>query len=329
MPARGGRHTLLDSVKVVSVLSGSTSAGDSGFFGRLKSRLNRGRAWLSGDLARLFADGIDDETLEALETELLLADVGVEATRSLIDAVERSASNGRDGVEVLRTTIVELLDPLALPLTVPNGATPFVILAVGVNGTGKTTTVGKLAHRFAAEGRSVVIAAADTYRAAAVEQLAEWGRRAGATVVSQADGADPAAVVHDALTAARARGADVLIADTAGRLHTDAGLMDQLAKIRRVIARFDPDAPHETLLVLDASQGQNALVQADRFNAALGVTGLAITKLDGTARGGIVIAIARKLGLPIRFVGIGEAIEDFAVFNAREFADALIGDGAA
>ena len=311
------------------MLSGSTSEGDSGFFGRLKSRVNRGRAWLSGDLAGLFADGIDDATLEALETKLLLADVGVDATRSLIDAVERSGRNGADGVEVLRTTIVELLDPLARPLAVLNGAKPFVILAVGVNGTGKTTTVGKLAHRFAAEGRSVVIAAADTYRAAAVEQLAEWGRRAGATLVSQADGADPAAVVHDALTAARARGADVLIADTAGRLHTNAGLMDQLAKIRRVIARFDAEAPHEILLVLDASQGQNALVQADRFNAALGITGLAITKLDGTARGGIVIAIARKLGLPIRFVGIGEAIEDFAVFNAREFADALIGDGAA
>ena len=308
------------------MLSGSTSEGDSGFVGKLKSRLNRGRAWLSRDLAELFADGIDDATLEALETKLLLADVGVDATRSLIDAVERSARNGADGVEVLRSTIVELLDPLARPLAVPDGATPFVILAVGVNGTGKTTTVGKLAHRFAAEGRSVVIAAADTYRAAAVEQLAEWGRRAGATLVSQADGADPAAVVHDALTAARARDADVLIADTAGRLHTDAGLMDQLAKIRRVIARFDADAPHETLLVLDASQGQNALVQADRFNVALGITGLAITKLDGTAKGGIVIAIARKLGLPIRFVGIGEAIEDFAVFNAREFADALIGD---
>lgn len=309
--------------------SGSISPDDSGFFGRLKSRLNRGRAWLSGDLSRLFANGIDDEVLEALETELLLADVGVEATRSLIDAVERSAGNGAGGVEVLRTTIIELLDPLALPLTVPNGAKPFVILTVGVNGTGKTTTVGKLAHRFAAEGRSVVIAAADTFRAAAVEQLAEWGRRAGATVVSQADRADPAAVVHDALTAARARGADIVIADTAGRLHTDAGLMDQLAKIRRVAAHFDPDAPHETLLVIDASQGQNALVQADRFNASLGVTGLAITKLDGTAKGGIVIAIARKLGLPIRFVGIGEAIEDFAAFNACEFADALIGDGAA
>ena len=309
------------------MVSGSISPDDSGFLRKLRSRLNRGKAWLSGDLPTLFAGTIDAETLEALETELLLADVGVEATRSLIDAVERSARNGRDGVEVLRTTIVELLDPLALPLVVPNGAKPFVILAVGVNGTGKTTTVGKLAHRFAAEGRSVVIAAADTFRAAAVEQLAEWGRRAGATVVSQADRADPAAVVHDALTAARARSADVVIADTAGRLHTDTGLMDELAKIRRVIGRFDPDAPHETLLVLDASQGQNALVQAERFNARLGVTGLAITKLDGTAKGGIVLAIARKLGLPIRYVAVGESIEDFAVFSACEFADALMGDG--
>lgn len=316
-------------VNVVLVVSGSMSPDDSGFFGRLKSRINRGRAWLSGDLPTLFSGAIDDDTLEALETELVLADVGVEATRSLIDAVEHSARNGSDGVEALRTTIVDLLDPLAQPLAIPTGARPFVILAVGVNGTGKTTTVGKLAHRFAAEGRSVVIAAADTFRAAAVEQLAEWGRRAGATVVSQADRADPAAVVHDALTAAGARHADIVIADTAGRLHTDTGLMDELAKIRRVIARFDPDAPHETLLVIDASQGQNALVQAERFNARLGVTGLAITKLDGTAKGGIVIAIARKLALPIRFVAVGEAIEDFAVFSAREFADALIGERAA
>lgn len=326
---RGFCHGLLDIVEVVAVAIGSITSGDRGFFGRLRSRLNRGKAWLSGDLSGLFAGGIDAETLETLETELLLADVGVEATRSLIDAVERSARSGKDGIEVLRTTVVELLDPLALPLTVPNGAKPFVILTVGVNGTGKTTTVGKLAYRFGAEGRSVVIAAADTFRAAAVEQLAEWGRRAGATVVSQAERADPAAVVHDALTAARARGADIVIADTAGRLHTDASLMDELAKIRRVIARFDPDAPHETLLVLDASQGQNALVQAERFNARLEVSGLAITKLDGTARGGIVIAIARRLALPIRFVAVGEAIEDFAVFSACEFADALIGDGTA
>ena len=311
------------------MLSGSTSEGGSGFFGRLRSRLNKGRAWLSGDLAGLFADGIDDETLEALETELLLADVGVEATQALVDALQRSTKNGEDAVEALRGKVLELLDPLARPLDIPNGVKPFVILAVGVNGTGKTTTVGKLAHRFAAEGRSVVIAAADTFRAAAVEQLAEWGRRAGATVVSQADRADPAAVVHDALATARARGADIVIADTAGRLHSDAGLMDELAKIHRVVSRFDAHAPHETLLVLDASQGQNALLQAERFNDRLGVTGLAITKLDGTAKGGIVIAIARKLALPIRFVAIGEAIEDFAVFSAGEFTDALIGERAA
>ncbi len=311
------------------MVTDSRAPGDSGFFRRLCSRLNRGKAWLSGDVPNLFARGIDDDALEALETELLLADVGVEATRSLVDALQRTPTNGKRAVDVLRTTILELLDPLAVPLAVSSDTKPFVILAVGVNGTGKTTTVGKLAHRLAAERRSVVIAAADTYRAAAVEQLAEWGRRAGATVVSQADGADPAAVVHDALAAARARGADVVLADTAGRLHTDAGLMDELAKIRRVISRFDPGAPHETLLVLDASQGQNALVQAERFHARLGVTGLVITKLDGTAKGGIVIAIARKLRLPIRFVAIGEAIEDFEVFSASEFAHALIGDSPA
>ena len=216
-----------------------------------------------------------------------------------------------------------------MPLAIASDAKPFVILTVGVNGTGKTTTIGKLAHRLTAEGRSVVLAAADTFRAAAVEQLDEWGQRAGAPVVSQAAGADPAAVVHDALVSARARGADVVLADTAGRLHTDSGLMDELAKIRRVTTRFDPSAPHEVLLVLDASQGQNALVQAEQFHSKLGVTGLAITKLDGTAKGGIVLAIARKLALPIRFVAIGEAIEDFEVFRADQFAQALIGDSPA
>jgi fused signal recognition particle receptor len=203
-----------------------------------------------------------------------------------------------------------------------------VILAVGVNGTGKTTTVGKLAHRLAGSGYSVLLAAADTFRAAASEQLQEWGRRAGVPVVAQAPGADPAAVVHDALVAARARGIDVVLADTAGRLHTAAGLMDELEKIRRVVARFDATAPHEILLVLDASQGQNALAQARRFHERLRVTGLAITKLDGTAKGGILLAIARELRVPIRFVGLGEGVDDLHDFRAADFVRALIGERA-
>src|SRR5690606_34428026 len=203
---------------------------------------------------------------------------------------------------------------------------PFVILVVGVNGTGKTTTIGKLARRLKAGGHSVLLAAGDTFRAAAVEQLKEWGERAGVPVVAQAPGADPAAVVHDALAAARARDIDVVLADTAGRLHTAAGLMDELDKIKRVIARFDATAPHETLLVLDGSQGQNALAQAERFNERLRVTGLAITKLDGTAKGGILLAIARKLGVPIRFVAVGEGVDDIDVFRADEFTRALIGE---
>jgi fused signal recognition particle receptor len=201
-----------------------------------------------------------------------------------------------------------------------------VILAVGVNGTGKTTTVGKLAHRLKAKGHTVLLAAADTFRAAAVEQLQEWGARAEVPVVAQEPGADPAAVVHDALVAARARGIDVVLADTAGRLHTAAGLMDELDKIRRVIQRFDPTAPHETLLVLDASQGQNALAQAQKFHERLKLTGLAITKLDGTAKGGILFAIALKLKIPIRLVGIGESVADLDDFRAGEFLRALLGD---
>jgi fused signal recognition particle receptor len=203
-----------------------------------------------------------------------------------------------------------------------------VILAVGVNGTGKTTTVGKLAHRLKARGHSVLLAAADTFRAAAVEQLQEWGERAGAPVIAQAAGADPAAVVHDALRAARSRNIDVVIVDTAGRLHTAAGLMDELEKIKRVVARFDSTAPHEILLVLDASQGQNALAQALRFHERLGVTGLAITKLDGTAKGGILLGIARQMRVPIRFVAVGEGLDDLDDFRAADFVRALIGEAA-
>ena len=307
----------------------TSSAATAGFFGRLRERLNKGKAWLTDERFGLLGSGIDEDTLEDLESELLLADVGVEATEWIIDRLKRPRSEAARNETIrdrLRTTISELLAPLEAPLETDSADKPFVILTVGVNGTGKTTSIGKLAYRLAQEGSSVMLAAGDTFRAAAVEQLSEWAARSGATLVSQTEGADPAAVVHDALASARARGTDVVIADTAGRLHTSAGLMDELAKIRRVVERFDPHAPHEVLLVLDASQGQNALVQAREFHKRLGVTGLVITKLDGTAKGGIVLAIARALRLPIRFVAIGEGVEDFDVFRASAFARALLGE---
>jgi len=305
-----------------------TEQKSSGFFGRLKARLNRGTTWLASELLWLGEQPLDEETVEELETRLLKADVGVEATTWLVDGM-RAASKlnpGTPAVELLRRTALGLLETVEAPLTIDAARRPFVILAVGVNGTGKTTTVGKLAHRLKANGHSVLLAAADTFRAAAVEQLQEWGARAQVPVVAQEPGADPAAVVHDALVAARSRDIDVVLADTAGRLHTAAGLMDELEKIRRVIQRFDATAPHETLLVLDASQGQNALAQALKFHERLKLTGLAITKLDGTAKGGILFAIAQKLKVPIRLVGVGESVADLDDFRASEFLRALLGD---
>lgn len=295
-----------------------------GFFAKLKARLNRGRAWLGQDL---LAGGLDDSSIETLEEQLLTADVGIEATDWIVGRVAERP-DGETLAARLEATVLELLEPLEQPLECDSEQRPFVILAVGVNGTGKTTSVGKLAHRLKSGGQSVLLAAADTFRAAAVEQLEEWAERADVSVMSQAAGADPAAVLHDALSSARARGIDVVIADTAGRLHTSEALMDELAKIKRVASRFDASAPHEILLVIDASQGQNALAQALQFNERLGVTGLVITKLDGTAKGGMVLAIARRLALPIRFIAVGEALEDFEEFRARDFTHALIGAGA-
>jgi fused signal recognition particle receptor len=227
-------------------------------------------------------------------------------------------------IEALRRSIVEILAPCAKPLVIEGAHRPFVILVVGVNGSGKTTTIGKLAQRCRSEGRSVLLAAGDTFRAAAIEQLKVWAERTGAEFAAQLPGADPGAVVFDALTAARARGSDVVLADTAGRLHSQSHLMEELKKVRRVIQRVDASAPHEVLLVLDANQGQNALAQARQFTAAVGVTGLALTKLDGTARGGIVIAIANELRIPIRYIGVGESAEDFGEFEPEAFARALV-----
>jgi len=304
-----------------------------GFMRRLRERLNRGDSWLTYDLANLAPGGkIDEDTLEELESMLVMADVGIDTTTRIIDDLQKSLARKelkdleslRNG---LRTSLVDILTPVEQPLDIDPQHRPFVILMVGVNGAGKTTSIGKLARRFRDQGMSVMLAAGDTFRAAAVEQLQAWGERNDVPVIAQQSGADPAAVIFDAWEAARARGIDVLLADTAGRLQNQQGLMDELAKIRRVIARRDETAPHEIMLVLDASQGQNALVQAQKFHEALGLTGITVTKLDGSAKGGILLAIANALQVPVRFIGIGEKAEDMQPFVAGEFVDALLASG--
>ena len=302
----------------------------AGFLARLRSKLNRGDSWLTRDLGDLFRGRqIDDAALEELETRLLMADVGVEATGEILSGlhtrVARKELADVDAlVKALADAVAEILAPCARPLVIDSGRKPFAILVVGVNGSGKTTTIGKLARRSRDSGHAVMLAAGDTFRAAAIEQLGVWAERADAAFAAQQAGADPGAVVFDAMQAARARDIDVLLADTAGRLQTQSHLMEELKKVKRVMQRVDPSAPHEVLLVLDANQGQNALNQAVQFHEAVGVTGLVLTKLDGTAKGGIVVAIARKLGLPIRFIGVGERPEDFGEFDARAFAEALV-----
>ncbi len=301
-----------------------------GFFARLKDRLIKPQGGLASGFARLFgARRIDTEILEELETRLLQADVGVAVTTELLEGLrKRIARHQLDDVEALRQALREditaLLQPVAKPLVIDRGHKPYTILVVGVNGSGKTTSIGKLATRYTRDGLKVMLAAGDTFRAAAVEQIGIWADRSGAELIAQQSGADPAAVAFDALNAARSRGVDVLIADTAGRLQAQAHLMEELRKVRRVLGKADATAPHEVLLVLDANQGQNALAQAKQFHDAVGVTGLVLTKLDGTAKGGIVLAIAKQLGLPIRFIGIGEGADDFGEFDAAAFAAALI-----
>ena len=279
---------------------------------------------------------LDDALLDELETALIGADVGVAATTSLVEDL-RKRMNKREFADAdallaaLRADLVALLQPVAQPLRIDASKKPFVILMVGVNGVGKTTTIGKLARRFQSQGHGVVLAAGDTFRAAAVEQLKTWGERNGVPVVAQGSGADSASVIFDALQSTRSKQLDILIADTAGRLHTQSGLMDELAKIRRVLQKLDADAPHEVLLVIDGTTGQNAISQTRQFREAIGVSGLAVTKLDGTAKGGIVFALAREFGLPIRYVGLGESAEDLRVFDAQAFVDGLLpaklGDG--
>jgi fused signal recognition particle receptor len=306
-----------------------------GFFGRLRARLNRGGATLARDLRGLLQGRqVDAELLEDLEARLLGADVGVTATTEILaDLRQRVARHELADADALlaalRLRLTEILQPCERPLQIVRGDRPFVVLVVGVNGSGKTTTIGKLAASLQQQGLKVMLAAGDTFRAAAIEQLGVWAERSGAQISAQASGADPGAVVFDALQSATARGVDVLLADTAGRLHSQSHLMDELRKIRRVLGRVDPTAPHEVLLVLDANQGQNALAQAEQFHAAVGVTGIVVTKLDGTARGGIVVAIARKLKVPIRFIGLGEQADDFGRFDAAAFAAALVDGGGA
>ena len=305
-----------------------------GLFQRLRAAFSRGGEALGAGLGAILGGRkIDAAALEELETRLLQADCGVAVTEELIEGLRKRVARQQLGdvealLAALREDITALLTPVARPLVIDRAHKPYTILVVGVNGSGKTTTIGKLAQRFGAEGLKVVLAAGDTFRAAAVEQIGIWATRTGAQLVSQAAGADPAAVAFDAVQAAKSRGADVLIADTAGRLQAQAQLMDELRKVRRVITKADPAAPHEVLLVLDATQGQNALAQAQQFHAAVGVTGLVLTKLDGTARGGIVLAIARQLKLPIRYIGLGEQAGDFAEFDPAAFARALV-DGPA
>lgn len=300
------------------------TGGVRGFFRKLGARLG-------GGLAQVFGGRqVDAELLEELESRLLTADVGVAATTALLaDLHKRVArkelADEKALLQALRAGMLALLQPVARPLVLESTRKPNVILVVGVNGSGKTTTIGKLARRYVREGQRVMLVAGDTFRAAAVEQLQAWADRNDVPCVAQATGADPAAVVFDGLAAAQARGMDVLLADTAGRLHVQTHLMEELKKVKRVLAKADATAPHEVLLVLDGSQGQNALSQARTFHAALGVTGIVLTKLDGSAKGGILFALAQELALPVRFVGLGEAIDDLAPFDAEAFVDGLLG----
>ena len=305
----------------------------TGFFARLKQGLSKTSASIGEGMASLFLGKktIDDELLEDIETRLLTADVGVEATaviiQSLTQKVARKQLTDADALyKSLQAELAAMLKPVEAPLVIDTQKKPFVILVVGVNGAGKTTTIGKLAKKLQLEGKKVMLAAGDTFRAAAVEQLQVWGERNKIPVIAQHTGADSASVIFDAVQAAKARNIDVLIADTAGRLHTKDNLMEELKKVRRVIGKLDADAPHEVLLVLDAGTGQNAISQAKQFHQTVQLTGLALTKLDGTAKGGVIFALAKQFGLPIRYIGVGEGIDDLRTFEAEPFVQALFAE---
>ena len=318
---------------VVPVEPVRTEETKAGFFARLKQGLSKTSASIGEGMASLFLGkkAIDDELLDDLETRLLTADVGVEATSVIIQRltqkVARKELADSDALyKSLQAELAAMLKPVEQPLKITSQNKPFVILVVGVNGAGKTTTIGKLAKKLQLEGKKVMLAAGDTFRAAAVEQLQVWGERNKIPVIAQHTGADSASVIFDAVQAAKARGIDVLIADTAGRLHTKDNLMEELKKVRRVIGKLDADAPHEVLLVLDAGTGQNAINQAKQFNQTVELTGLALTKLDGTAKGGVIFALAKQFGLPIRYIGVGEGIDDLRTFEAEPFVQALFAE---
>jgi fused signal recognition particle receptor len=315
----------------VTVFGAFLMADNTGFLSKLRAGLNKGDSFLTRDLGTLFSgDQIKPDAIEELESRLLMADAGIEATGWLIERLQAEVNAGRIKNEkqlraALKKFLVELLAPVSKPLVIPPFIKPYILFVAGVNGVGKTTTIGKLALRLKKDGKTVLLAAGDTFRAAAVQQLTTWSERAGVPILSQGEGADSASVIFDAVQSAKSRGIDVVIADTAGRLHTQSHLMEELRKIKRVVQKHDPYAPHEVLMVVDATTGGNALTQALQFHEAIGLTGIAITKLDGTAKGGILLAIARRLALPVRFVGLGEGVEDLEPFDAEAYAEALIG----
>lgn len=326
------KRTLLDRLRGrtgdTAPATASTAADrpQSTLLSRLRSALGRSGSGLTA----LFAGkrALDDELFEELETHLLMADVGIQVTAELLaELTQRVARNELSDSHQLQRALMALMVDRLKPAeaVLDMDAKPFVMLVVGVNGVGKTTTIGKIAHRFQARGNSVMLAAGDTFRAAAVEQLQSWGERINVPVIAQHTGADSASVVFDAVQAARARGSDLLIADTAGRLHNKGHLMEELAKVKRVLGKFDARAPHEVLLVLDAGTGQNAVVQMREFHKSAGVTGLVLTKLDGTAKGGVVLALAAEFGVPVRYIGVGEGVDDLQPFNAENFVAALWG----
>ena len=320
----------LQTEQEIAPQSEATKPKKEGLFKRLRSGLAKTGSSITEGMSDLVLGKkkIDEDVLEDLETRLLMADVGMEATTRIIDdltkRVSRDELNDGDALtEAMYTEMIKILRPVAKPLDVDDFS-PTVILLVGINGAGKTTTIGKLAKKFQGEGKSVMLAAGDTFRAAAVEQLQVWGERNDIPVIAQGTGADSASVIYDAMESAKAKNIDVLLADTAGRLHTQNNLMEELKKVKRVMQKIDPEAPHEVMLIVDSSIGQNALAQAEEFDKALGLTGITVTKLDGTAKGGILFAIAEKTGIPVRFIGVGESIDDLQEFDAYEFAGALL-----
>ena len=338
-----GKKKNLENSKSSEVLEGESNGSasadeteiqdESGILARLKNGLSLTRSRLSDGLADIFLGekAIDVNLLEEIETQLLSADIGVDATDQIIDNLKKQLgrkqlADPKQFMSALRQELTDILEPVDVPLIIQSESKPFVILMVGVNGVGKTTSIGKLAKLYQSQGLNVMLAAGDTFRAAAVEQLQVWGERNSVPVVAQATGADSASVIFDAYQSAKAKNVDVLIADTAGRLHTKGNLMNELEKIVRVLKKQDERLPDEVLLVLDATTGQNALNQAESFNKTTTLSGIALTKLDGTAKGGVAFALAKKLSLPIRFIGVGEKIDDLRPFKAKDYVDALFSD---